>query len=135
MERVYVEPRTFRPARWVVVTFSIASAWWAWAATWTAQHGPREWSTLLGAAFFSALFGLAATHHGSSAITVDEEGISHRGLFGATRARWSQCEGFGVLPGPVTLYVLRASGRMVRFTNLYRQHRELARHLQMRLGP
>ena len=134
MERVHVEPRTFRPARWVVVAFSLASAWWAWAATWTAQHGAGEWSTLLGAAFFSAMFGMAATHHGVSSITVDQDGITHRGLFGSTRGRWSQCETFGTLSGPLTLYVVRISGRLVRFTNLYRHHRELARHLHLHVG-
>ena len=134
MDRVHVEPRTFRPARWVVVAFTLAAAWWAWAATWTAQQGAGEWSSLLGAAFFSALFALAATHHGLSAITVDEEGITHRGLLGATRGRWSQCGEFGVLPGPLTLYALRVSGRVVHFTNLYRHHRELARHLRLHVG-
>jgi hypothetical protein len=81
------------------------------------------------------MFGLAATHHGVSAITVDQDGIRHRGLFGGMHARWAQCEAFGVLPGPLTLYVLKVSGRVVRFTSLYRHHRELARHLQLHVGP
>jgi hypothetical protein len=125
-------PRTFRPHP-VLVTLMLASAgWWGWVA-WIVSGAEGADTAKAGAVGFAAFFLFCAFAYGRSAITVDDEGLTFRGVWRSTRARWNECSGLDVLPGPLTLYVLRAGGRAVHFSNLYRHHRELARHLLTRV--
>lgn len=129
MQPLPAPARTYRPYRVLVLATALASAFWAWAAWVMWGAGAPAFSALGGASVFSAFFAASCAVYARSAITVDDEGLTHRGMWRSTRARWSECESFNVVPGLVTLYVLRAAGRPVHFSNLYGRHRELAGRL------
>jgi hypothetical protein len=121
-------PKTYRPHRLLVVLMLLSAAWWSWVA-WIVSGAEGAATAVAGASGFATFFAFCALAYGRSAITVDHEGLTHRGIWRSTHARWNECDSFDVLPGPLTLYVLRVAGRAVHFSNLYRHHRELARHL------
>ncbi|MBM4381426.1 MAG: hypothetical protein FJ086_19315 [Deltaproteobacteria bacterium] len=125
-------PRTFRPHPVLVVLMLLCAAWWGWVA-WMVSGAGEAGRAVAGASGFTAFFLFSALAYGRSAITVDEDGLTFRGVWRITRARWAECDAFDILPGPLTLYVVRAAGRAVHFRNLYRHHRELAQHLLTRV--
>ncbi|MBX5480954.1 MAG: PH domain-containing protein [Myxococcaceae bacterium] len=90
--------------------------------------------TVLSAAFFVVFFALALTYYGRSAIWVDQSGLTFRGMVRTRRLTWAEIRKLDVLPGPVTVYAIRARGMPCHFTSFFRHHKRLANLLIERAG-
>lgn len=124
----------FRPRRVLAVAVGVCAALWLLALGYLLSLGGAPWPTLLFAALFVAFFTVALAYYGRSAFFVDSRGFIYRGMWRSARFGFEEVRRVSVLPGPVTVYSVRARGRILHFTNLFRGHRRLMELLVQRSG-
>lgn len=90
--------------------------------------------TFLSAAFFVIFFGISVVYYARTAIFVDAAGLTYRGMVRTQRFSFDDIRKVDVLPGPVTVYAVRARGRGIHFTSFFKHHRELVELLVERAG-
>jgi hypothetical protein len=89
---------------------------------------------ILATLFFVVFFGLALTYYGRSAIFVDADGVTYRGMVRTRRLPFQEIRKLDVLPGVITVYAIRTPRAFCHFTSFFRHHRKLADLLVERAG-
>ncbi len=69
-----------------------------------------------------------------AAIVVDAGGMTYRGIVRTQRFDFSEIRKVDVLPGPVTVYSVRAKNRFVYFSSFFKHHQRLVALLVDRAG-
>lgn len=90
---------------------------------------PKTYLTSLG---FMAFFAVAILYYGRTAIVVDGQGVTYRGMFRTARFGFDDIRRVDVLPGPLTIYAIRGRDRLVHFSSFFRSHQRLATMLMER---
>ena len=90
--------------------------------------------TFLSTLFFVVFFALSVVYYGRTAIYVDSRGVTYRGILHTSRFTFGEIGKVDILPGPITVYSIRAKGRLLHFTSLFKHHRELFSLLVDRAG-
>lgn len=93
--------------------------------------------TLLSTLFFIAFFGFSLAYYARTAIFVDAAGLTYRGIVRTQRVTFDDISKLDVLPGPVTVYAVRARAHAIHFTSFFAHHHRLAELLveRARLAP
>lgn len=124
----------FRPFWILPLLMGLAGAVWLGVFGYLLTFDGVPAKTLFSAFFFIVFFGLAVTYYGRSAIFVDQAGLTYRGILRTRRLSWTEIRKLDVLPGPVTVYAIRARGMPCHFTSFFRHHKRLAELLIERAG-
>ncbi len=134
MESAGAHPQVFRPSWALSLAMGVAGLLWAGVLVYlfTFENVPLQ--TVLSAAFFVLFFLFAVVYYGRTAIFVDQRGVTYRGMVRTQRMSFTEIRKLHVLPGPVTVYAIRANGRFVHFTSFFRDHRALVNLLVERAG-
>lgn len=90
--------------------------------------------TFLSTGFFIAFFALSVAYYGRTAIFVDAAGFTYRGIVRTRRFSFRDIRKVHVLPGPVTVYSVRAAGSGIHFTSFFAHHRRLLQLLVEQAG-
>ena len=90
--------------------------------------------TFVSALFFVVFFGVSLTYYARTAITVDGQGVTYRGMVRTDFFPFGDIVKVDILPGPVTVYAVRARRRGMHFTSFFTQHRRLMQLLVERAG-
>jgi hypothetical protein len=126
--------RIFRPRRLWAALMGAAGLLWIAVLIYLTQVDDVPLQTYLSAVFFVIFFLVALAYYGRTAIFVDHRGLTFRGMVRTQRLSFSDIRKVDVLPGPVTVYAIRAGGRFVHFTSFFRNHRDLVHLLVERAG-
>lgn len=124
----------FRPFWILPFLMGAAGVLWLFVLVYLLTFDGVPAKTLLSAGFFVAFFAVAVAYYGRSAIFVDANGLTCRGMLRTRRLAWAEIRKLDVLPGPVTVYAIRARGMPCHFTSFFRHHRRLAELLVERAG-
>ena len=124
----------YRPSWVLSIVMAVAGLLWAAILLYLLTFDGVPAKTLLSAGFFVAFFAIALAYYARSAIFVDSRGLVCRGVLRTRRLTWSDIRKVDVLPGPITVYAIRAPGSQYHFTSFYRNHRRLANLLIERAG-
>jgi hypothetical protein len=124
----------FRPLWILPLTMAAAGLLWAGVLVYLLTFEGVPFGTLTGAAFFVAFFGLALWYYARSAIVVDAMGLTYRGILRTQWLPWTEIRTVDVMPGPITVYAIRARGTLCHFTSFFRHHKRLATLLVERAG-
>lgn len=116
----------FRPFWILPLSMGAAGALWTGVLVYLLTFDGVPIKTLLSAGFFVVFFALALAYYARSAIMVDAHGVTYRGIVRTRRLSWSEIRKLDVLPGPVTVYAIRARGMPCHFTSFFRHHKRLA---------
>lgn len=113
---------------------AVAMLFWAYALYFLSGYDGVPWKTLATAGAFTVFFAIAVVYYARSAVLVDAEGFTVRGLVRTSRFRFDQIRAVRVLPGPLTVYSINAADRFIHFTSFYRRHKKLMQTLIERSG-
>jgi hypothetical protein len=127
-------PQVFRPRLALALAMGGAGLLWAVVLVYLFQFEGVPTKTLLSAVFFVLFFIVAVLYYARTAIFVDQGGVTYRGMVRTQRMSFAEIRKVQVLPGPVTVYAIRANGRFVHFTSFFRHHRHLVNLLVERAG-
>jgi hypothetical protein len=127
--------QVFRPHAVLAAIMGFATLLWLGVLVYLLRFDGVPVQTFLSAVFFVLFFAVSVTYYGRTRIIVDSGGITYRGLVRTRRFTFADISKVEVLPGPVTVYAVRAGRRgLVHFTSLFADHRRLARLLVERAG-
>jgi hypothetical protein len=124
----------FRPMWILPLIMGAAGLLWAGVLVYLLTFERVPVGTLGGAAFFVAFFGLALWYYARSAIFVDAKGLTYRGILRTEWLPWTEIRTLDVMPGPITVYAIRAGSTLWHFTSFFRHHKRLATLLVERAG-
>jgi hypothetical protein len=124
----------YRPHRALAAAMAAAMLFWGYALYFLSGYDGVPWKTLVTAAVFTAFFAVAAVYYARSAVLVDDDGFTVRGLVRTSRFRFDDILAVRVLPGPLTVYSVNAANRFIHFTSFYRRHKKLMQTLVERSG-
>lgn len=127
-------PEVFRPRKGFAVAMGAAGTLWALVLFYLFQFDGVPWRTFCSAGFFVAFFALSVAYYGRTAIYVDSMGVTYRGIVRTQRFSFQDIRKVHVLPGPVTVYSVRARGCGIHFTSFFNRHRQLMELLVERAG-
>lgn len=127
-------PQVFRPRRVLAMIMGAAGLLWSGVLLYLFQFDGVPARTLLSAVFFVAFFGVSVAYYARTAIFVDARGFTFRGILRTQRFAFTDIRKVQVLPGPVTVYAIRARERFVHFTSIFTHHRMLMELLVERAG-
>jgi hypothetical protein len=120
-----MDAQVFRP-QWVLgVAMGVAGALWLAVLVYLVQFNGVPTRTWLSALFFVVFFAVSVLYYLRTAIIVDTRGLTYRGMMRTERFDFAEIRKIDVLPGPVTVYAIRARGRLVHFTSFFKHHRRL----------
>ena len=112
----------------------IAGALWLAVLCYLFQFQGVPAKTFLAAVFFVVFFAVSVAYYVRTAIFVDARGVTYRGLVRTERFAFAEIRKVDVLPGPVTVYAIRARGRLLHFTSFFKHHQRLVELLVTRAG-
>lgn len=124
----------FRHRRLLAGAMAVATALWLLALWWLLKLGDAPAHLVLSALSFAVFFALALLYYARAAFIVDGGGVTYRGFVRTFRFGFADVRKVDVLSGPVTVYSVRAKGRMLYFTSFFRGHRRLMALLIQRAG-
>jgi hypothetical protein len=75
--------------------------------------------------FFIVFFAISVAYYARTAIYVDSNGVTYRGIVRTQRFDYQDIRKVDILPGPIVIYAIRARGGFVHFTNFFKHHRRL----------
>lgn len=134
-----MEPRgqrclVFRPSRWLGALSALAGALWVGIFAYLTTFDGVPVSTYLSALAFIVLFVLSVVYHVRTAILVDAQGLTYRGLVRQQRLPFSDVARLDVVPGPITIYAVTGRSGRMQFSNFFERHRSLAEIVVERAG-
>ncbi len=133
--RTEEKPReVFRPFVLLPILMALAGALWTGVLLYLLTFDGIPTQTLLSAGGFALFFALALLYYGRSAVLVDDQGVTWRGMVTRSRVSWAEIRRMHVLPGPITVYAVRTPRKLWHFTSFFRNHRRLADLLVERAG-
>ena len=122
----------FRPFWILPVSMAVAGLLWLGVLIYLMTFDGVPWKTYVSAGAFVAFFALALVYYARSAVYVDENGVTWRGILRTRRLGWRDIRKIDVLSGPITVYAIRTSRTLCHFTSFFRHHRRLAALLMER---
>jgi hypothetical protein len=134
MDETGSSAEVFRPRRSLAAVMAVAGVLWVSVLVYLLQFEGVPAQTFLSAVFFVLFFGVSLTYYARTAIFVDANGLTYRGMVRTQRFMFADIRKVDVLPGPVTVYAIRGNGRFVHFTSFFNQHRKLVQLLVDRAG-
>src|SRR5690349_11294577 len=136
MELRRAAPRTdvFRPRRAFAIAMAAAGAVWIAVLLYLLQFEGVPARTFLSTGFFIAFFGMSVAYYARSAIFVDPSGFTYRGIVRTQRFSFQEIDKVHVLPGPVTVYSVRARSSGIHFTSFFTRHKQLLELLVEQAG-
>ena len=108
--------------------------WWRRARLLGTNFLVRRIAKALFTIFFVVFFSVSVAYYVRTAVFVDSKGVTFRGLVRTQRFQFSDIRKVDILPGPVTVYSVRANGRFGHFTSFFKHHRMLLELLVERAG-
>jgi hypothetical protein len=126
--------RIFRPRCVLGALMGAAGALWLGVLIYLLQFQGVPPKTLLFTMFFVVFFAVSVAYYVRTAVFVDSKGVTFRGLVRTQRFQFSDIRKVDILPGPVTVYSVRANGRFGHFTSFFKHHRMLLELLVERAG-
>lgn len=129
-----VATQVYRPRLVLGASMGVAGALWLAALLYLVQFQGVPARTLLSALFFVFFFAVSVVYYVRTAIFIDAGGLTYRGMIRTHRFRFADIRRVHVVPGPVTVYAIRARGRLLHFTSFFKHHQELAELLVNRAG-
>lgn len=128
------KPEVFRPHRILAVVMALAGLLWVGTGVFLFTFDGVPWKTWASVAFFIVFFALATGYYARSAIVVEGESLTCRGIMRTRRYGLSEIRRLEILPGIITVYSIRVSEGVMHFTSLFSRHQALARLLVDRSG-
>lgn len=128
-------PQVFRPRKLLAALMVGAGLLWVSVLVYLLHFDGVPFKTMFAAIFFVVLFALSGAYYVRTAIFVDSKGVTYRGVVRTRRFSFSDIKNVDVMPGPVTVYAIRAKGAAeVHFTSIFAHHRRLMELLVDRAG-
>lgn len=124
----------FRPVRILPILMGAAGLIWLGVFVYLMTFDGVPLKIILSALFFVVFFAISLTYYGRSAIYVDQDGVTYRGMIRTRRLSFAEIRKLDVLPGPVTVYAIRTRESFCHFTSFFRHHKRLANLLVERAG-
>jgi hypothetical protein len=121
--------QVFRPRRLWTGLMVAAGLVWVAALLFLLQFRDVPFSAWGTVVFFVLFFAVGTLYYGRTAIFVDGSGVTYRGLVRTRRISFHDIRKVDVLPGPVTVYAIRARDSFVHFTSFFRHHQRLVQLL------
>src|SRR5687767_14420085 len=118
-------PQVFRPRLVFGAAMGMAGSLWLAVLIYLMRFEGVPAKTMFSAIFFVVFFAVALAYYTRTAIYVDAGGVTYRGMIRTLRFDYSDIRKVDVLPGPVTVYAIRAQGRFVHFTSFFKHHQRL----------
>ncbi len=124
--------RIFRPQPFLGVAMALAAVFWISVLAFLVVNPTVPLKTFASTAFFVILFVASVFYYVRTAILVDGEGITYRGMVRETRLRFADIQRLAVLPGLITLYTVHAGAQTFSFSSFFQRHKELVEVLRER---
>jgi hypothetical protein len=124
--------RIFRPQPVLGVAMAVAAAFWLAVLVFLVKNPIVPTKTYLSTAFFVVLFLSSVFYYARTAILVDGDGLTYRGMVREVRLKFEDIQRLAVLPGLITLYTVHAGGSTFSFSSFFQRHRELVTLLRER---
>ncbi len=124
--------RIFRPQPLLGVAMAVAAVFWSSVLAFLMVNPSVPMKTFASAAFFVILFVASVFYYLRTAILVDAEGITYRGMVRDVRLSFGQIQRLAVLPGLITLYTVHAGRQTFSFSSFFPAHQELIELLRER---
>ena len=128
------QPEVFRPHRILAVVMALAGLLWVATGALLLTFDGVPWKTWASVAFFIVFFAVSTGYYARSAIVVEGESLTYRGILRTRRCGMSEIRKLEILPGLITVYSIRVSEGVMHFTSLFSRHQALARLLVDRSG-
>lgn len=124
--------RIFRPQPFLGVAMALAAVFWISVLAFLVVNPTVPLKTFASTGFFVILFVASVFYYVRTAILVDGEGITYRGMVRETRLRFADIQRLAVLPGLITLYTVHAGPQTFSFSSFFQRHKELVEVLRER---
>ncbi len=124
--------RTFRPQPVLGIAMGLAAVFWISVLAFLVANPSVPLKTFASTAFFVVLFVGSVFYYVRTAVLVDADGITYRGMLREVRLSFADIQRVAVLPGLVTLYTVHAGGRSFSFSSFFQRHQELVALLRER---
>ena len=122
--------RIFRPQPLLGVAMAVAAVFWISVLAFLVVNPSVPLKTFASTAFFVILFVGSVFYYVRTAILVDMEGITYRGMLREVRLRFDQIQRLAVLPGLITLYTVHAGRHTFSFSSFFQRHKDLVELLR-----
>ncbi len=124
--------RTFRPQPLLGVAMAVAAVFWISVLAFLVVNPTVPLKTFASTVFFVVLFVASVFYYVRTAILVDGEGITYRGMVRVVRLRFDDIQRLAVIPGLITLYTVHAGRQTFSFSSFFQRHKELVELLRER---
>lgn len=111
---------------------ALAAVFWISVLAFLVANPVVPLKTFASTAFFVVLFVSSVFYYVRTAILVDPEGVTYRGMLREVRLSFAEIQKLAVLPGLITLYTVHAGGRTFSFSSFFQRHQELVALLRER---
>lgn len=124
--------RIFRPQPLLGVAMAVAAAFWLAVLVFLINNPTVPIKTFVSTAFFVVLFVGSVVYYARTAIVVDKEGLTYRGMLRSVRVSFGEIQRLAVLPGLITLYTVHSGRFTFSFSSFFQRHKELVALLRER---
>lgn len=124
--------RIFRPQPLLGIAMAVAAVFWISVLAFLVLNPTVPLKTFASTAFFVVLFVASVIYYVRTAILVDGEGITYRGMVREVRLSFDDIQRLAVLPGLITLYTVYAGRQTFSFSSFFQRHKELVELLRDR---
>ena len=124
--------RTFRPQPLLGVAMAVAASFWLAVLVFLFKNPAVPLKTFLSTGFFVVLFLASVFYYARTAILVDGEGLTYRGMVREVRLTFGEIQKLAVIPGLITLYTVHAGRSTFSFSSFFQRHKELVELLRDR---
>jgi hypothetical protein len=124
--------RTFRPQPLLGVAMAVAALFWISVLAFLLAYPTVPLKTFASTAFFVILFVGSVFYYVRTAILVDGDGITYRGMVREKRLSFRDIKKVAVLPGLITMYTVHAGRQTFSFSSFFQRHKELVELLRER---
>lgn len=124
----------FRPNRLLAAAMAAAGALWVAVGVLLFTFDDVHWKTWASVVFFICFFAVSTRYYWRSAIVVEGESFTYRGLLRTRRCGLEDIRKLEIAPGLITVYSVRVADHVMHFTSLFTRHRTLAQLLVDRAG-
>jgi hypothetical protein len=124
----------FRPRWYFGVAMAACGGVWLFVLGYLSTFESVPPKTFASVIFFILFFAISVFYYVRTAIFVDADGVTYRGMVRTRRISFEDIKKIDVLPGPIVVYAIRARGGFVHFTNFFRHHQRLMKLVVDRAG-
>ena len=124
--------RIFRPQPLLGVAMAVAAAFWLAVLAFLLNNPAVPAKTFVSTGFFVVLFMLSVVYYVRTAIVVERDCLTYRGMVRKVRLKYDEIQKVAVVPGLITLYTVYAGPRTFSFSSFFPRHKELVALLRER---